>query len=66
MTGSNFARRSRRLAVAVGAILTGYAGVAGAAQWRFDNGSTAHLEHVDFGRRQLACPESVQGTLLPG
>ncbi len=39
MTGSNFARRSRRLAVAVGAILTGYAGVAGAAQWRFDEGA---------------------------
>ena len=39
MTGSNFARHSHRLAIAVGAILTGYAGAAGAAQWRFDNGA---------------------------
>ena len=39
MARNNFARHSHRLAAAVGAILTGYAGVAGAAQWRFDNGT---------------------------
>jgi len=39
MTGSNTVRRSRRLAVAVGAALAGYASLAGATQWRFDNGS---------------------------
>jgi hypothetical protein len=36
MARNKFAPHSHRLAAAVGAILTGYAGVAGAAQWRFD------------------------------
>ena len=39
MTGSNSVRRSHRLAVAVGTVLAGYVGVAGAAQWRLDNGT---------------------------
>ena len=39
MTGSNSVRRSQHLAVAVGVALAGYASVAGAAQWRFDDGS---------------------------
>ena len=39
MARNKFAPHSHRLAAAVGAILTGYAGVAGAAQWRFDNGT---------------------------
>ena len=39
MTGSNFLRRSQRLTVAVGVVLAGYASVAGAAQWRLDNGT---------------------------
>jgi hypothetical protein len=39
MTGGNFARHSRRLALAVGTILAGYAGAAGAMNWRFDNGT---------------------------
>ena len=39
MTGSNFLRRSQRLTAAIGVVLAGYAGVAGAAQWRLDNGT---------------------------
>ena len=39
MTGSNSVRHSHRLAAAVGMVVAGYAGVAGAAQWRLDNGS---------------------------
>ena len=39
MSGSNSIRRSHRLAVAVGTVLAGYFGVAGAAQWRLDNGT---------------------------
>ena len=39
MTGSNARRRSQRLAAAVGMVFAGYAGVTGAAQWRFDDGS---------------------------
>ena len=39
MTGSNSVRRSQRLALAIGTVIAGYAGVAGAEQWRFDNGT---------------------------
>jgi hypothetical protein len=39
MSGSNSVRRSHRLAVAVGAVFAGYVGVAGAAQWRLENGA---------------------------
>ena len=39
MTRRIGARHSQRLAAAVGTVLAGYVGIAGAAQWRFDNGT---------------------------
>ena len=39
MTACNSIRHPSRLAAAIGTVLAGYAGVAGAVQWRFDEGT---------------------------